>query len=97
MTSPPPPSVYVLLHNDSVATVVLAVFAELQDANTECLRQAARADVDLTRESSTHGPDKGTHSPVEPLRWDTADGVSCWVEEFRVEPRKCKPPSKGPA
>jgi hypothetical protein len=26
--------------------------------------------------------------PIEPMRWDSPDGVSCWVEEHTVIPRK---------
>jgi hypothetical protein len=83
-----PPTVYVLLQGDISVTNVLAVFADLQDANHECLRQAQLAGVDLSSASSTMGPDTAHLTPVEPLRWDTPDGVSCWVEIFPVTPKR---------
>jgi len=84
-----PPKVYILLFNNaSDNTVVLDVFADLQDANDECLRQAELADVTLSNEYSTKGPDGAHQSPVEPVRWDTAEGVCCWVEAFAVQPRR---------
>ena len=83
-------TVFVLLHRDEVAstTLVLGVYADLQDANDECLAQAARAGVSLEHQSSTSGPDTQHLSPVEPVRWDTAEGISCWVEEHAVVPNK---------
>ncbi|KAG9255732.1 uncharacterized protein F5Z01DRAFT_735665 [Emericellopsis atlantica] len=74
-----------------LTTSVLSVFAALQDANEECLRQARAAGVELTRESSTSGPETDTIGPVEPVRWDTLDGVSCWVEAFDVIPQRIQP------
>lgn len=83
-----PATVYILLQGDLPVTNVLAVFADLQDANEECLRQATLAGVDLSSSSSTTGPDKAHLTPIEPLRWDTPDGVSCWVEIFPVTPKR---------
>ncbi|KAI6784097.1 uncharacterized protein J7T54_004643 [Emericellopsis cladophorae] len=86
--------VYILMctsPNESLTTSVLSVFAALQDANEECLRQARAAGVELTNESSTSGPEKDTIGPVEPVRWDTVDGVSCWVEAFDVKPQRIEP------
>ncbi|KAH7325784.1 hypothetical protein B0I35DRAFT_405130 [Stachybotrys elegans] len=86
--------VYVLMHQDSgVGATVLGVFADMSDANERCLRQATDLGVPLVRESPTEGPDHQHNRPMEPMRWDTAEGVSCWVEEHRVEPcRVIKPP-----
>lgn len=88
-------TVYVLLHCDTVTTNVLSIFADMQDANDECLRHAHGEGVTLTSESSTMGPDKHHITPVEPLRWDTPEGVSCWVEAFQVVPKKVLSPSPG--
>ena len=45
----------------------------------------------MTNETSTSGPETDTMGPVEPVRWDTADGVSCWVEAFDVKPQRIEP------
>ena len=90
-----PSAVYVLQHRDAAAstTLVLGVYADLQDANDDCLAQAARAGVFLERRSSTSGPDTQHLSPVEPVRWDTAEGISCWVEEHAVVPNRVVQPA----
>ncbi|KAK5992206.1 hypothetical protein PT974_05607 [Cladobotryum mycophilum] len=86
-------TVYIIIHQDHTAATVLGVFAELQDANRDCLWHASKAGVDLIQESSTMGPDKAHLSPTEPARWDTADGVSCWVESHIVEPSRVIAPA----
>ena len=88
-----PPKVYILLYSDPIGgTVVLSVFASLQDANDECFSQARAAGVTLKSESPTMGPSPGFMQPVEPVRWDTAEGVSCWVQGFDVTPRRILSP-----
>ena len=90
---PPPSKVYIVMHSDPAgATVVLGVFAVLQDANDECFSRARAEDVTLTSESSTTGPSRDHMMPIEPVRWDTADGVSCWVQGFDVIPRRIASP-----
>lgn len=86
--------VYVLQYHDGDSVTVLGVFADLQDANHECICHAREAGITLTTESSTLGPDKGHILPIEPVRWDTADGVSCWVEEFTVAPKRVITPTE---
>ena len=86
-------TVYIILHQDYTTVTILGVFAELQDANMDCLRHASKAGVDLVRESPTMGPDKEHMSPIEPARWDTPDGVSCWVESHHVEPSRVIAPA----
>lgn len=80
--------VYIILHQDGVSVTILGVFEELQDANRDCLFQASQAGIDLLQESPTYGPDKYHIAPIEPARWDTPDGVSCWVESHTVEPSR---------
>ncbi|ETR98173.1 hypothetical protein MKX07_002426 [Trichoderma sp. CBMAI-0711] len=80
--------VYIILHQDGVTVTVLGVYEELQDANRDCLWQAAQAGIDLLQASPTTGPDKYHIQPVEPARWDTPDGVSCWVESHMVVPSR---------
>ncbi|KAL6864093.1 hypothetical protein J3F83DRAFT_762357 [Trichoderma novae-zelandiae] len=80
--------VYLILHQDGVAVTVLGVYEELQDANRDCLWQASQAGIDLLQDSPTTGPDKYHILPVEPARWDTPDGVSCWVESHVVVPSR---------
>lgn len=80
--------VYIIFHQDGVSVTVLGVFEELQDANRDCLFQASKTGIELLQESPTYGPDKNHISPIEPARWDTPDGVSCWVESHLVEPSR---------
>ncbi|KAL7796052.1 hypothetical protein V8C37DRAFT_372968 [Trichoderma ceciliae] len=80
--------VYIILHQDGISLTILGVFEELQDANRDCLFQATQADIDLLQASPTTGPDENHISPIEPARWDTADGVSCWVESHTVNPSR---------
>lgn len=87
-----PPKVFILQYRDDATATALAVFADLQDANQECLRQADKIGISLMSESSTMGPDKGTILPIEPMRWDTADGASCWVEEHEISPKRVLTP-----
>lgn len=84
--------VYVLLYRDDDTATALAVFSDLQDANEECLSHAKGAGLDLMTESSTTGPDKGVLLPIEPIRWDTADGASCWVEEHQIAAKRILTP-----
>ena len=90
-------TVYMLLYADTNTTNVLGIFADLQDANHECIRYAAEADIDLTSDSSTTGPDQEHFLPLEPLRWDSAEGISCWIEEHTVTPKKTSTPPRSTA
>lgn len=83
--------VHILLHTD-LTTTVLGVFESLQDANDECFAQARAAGVTLESENPTMGPSKDTISPVQPARWDTPEGLSCWVEAFDVTRKKIASP-----
>ncbi|RFU77218.1 hypothetical protein TARUN_4999 [Trichoderma arundinaceum] len=85
--------VFIILHQDGVSVTVLGVYEELQDANRDCLFQASQAGIDLLQTSPTSGPDKYHLSPIEPARWDTPDGVSCWVESHVVEPSRVSGPN----
>ncbi|UKZ75023.1 hypothetical protein TrVFT333_002695 [Trichoderma virens FT-333] len=73
--------VYIILHQDGMIVTILGVYEELQDANRDW-------GIDLLQESPTTGPDKHHLTPIEPARWDTPDGVSCWVESHTVEPSR---------
>lgn len=71
MTLRTPSRIFILLTRDTrdaTGIAVLSVHANLQDANTECLRYAAAASVELAAQSSTSGPDPWHNGPVEPLR-----------------------------
>ncbi|VUC34783.1 unnamed protein product [Clonostachys rosea] len=88
-------TVYILFqHDDTRSTNIVEVFADVQDANNECLQQASTHGVTLTKESATNGPDNHFFCPVEPLRWDTPEGLSCWVEGFEVVPKKIASPAR---
>jgi hypothetical protein len=84
--------VYILLHQDLTTAAVVAVFTSLCDANVHCLGLAAQAGIRLEQPSPTCGPDGQSMTPLEPLRWDTADGVSCWVEQHAVRGPNVVPP-----
>ncbi|KAI5462101.1 hypothetical protein BGZ63DRAFT_403370 [Mariannaea sp. PMI_226] len=74
------PSVYILLHHDTSSggtPTILSVFSDLTDANTACLQQAIEANVET-----------GARSPRDLQRWESAEGVVCWVEKHTVVPRK---------
>jgi hypothetical protein len=97
MTLNPPPNVYVVVYNDdcgAAPAAILGVFSQLQDANAECQRHAAVAGFRLSSDSGTAGPDRGHLVPVEPMRWDSPEGVSCWVEEHAVVPKQVLAPAK---
>lgn len=83
-----PNTVYLLLETVDSVTNVLGVFADIQDANQECLRRAALAGVTLTTDFQTMGPDPAHHYPIEPMRWDTPEGDCCYVEMFAVAPKR---------
>jgi hypothetical protein len=85
-------SVYILLYRDMSTATVVSVFGNLSDANNECLRLAEEASVTLEQSSPTTGPDKAHMTPIEPMRWDTAEGISCWVEQHAVRPPCVVPP-----
>lgn len=90
-----PAKVYILFYTDvdnGLATSVLGVFASLQDANDECMSQARAAGITLESESSTLGPTMELIAPVQPARWDTPEGASCWVECFDVTPKRVLSP-----
>ncbi|CAH0058800.1 unnamed protein product [Clonostachys solani] len=87
-------TVYILFQHDTRSTSIVEVFADVQDANNECLQQASSHGVTLTSKSSTTGPDNHFFCPVEPLRWDTPEGLSCWVEGFDVVPKKIASPAR---
>ncbi|CAH0018027.1 unnamed protein product [Clonostachys rhizophaga] len=86
-------SVYILFQQDTDSTSIVEVFADVQDANNECLQQANSHGITLTNKQSTSGPDSHFFCPVEPLRWDTPEGLSCWVEGFDVVPKKIASPA----
>ncbi|KAL7909145.1 hypothetical protein GGI35DRAFT_428443 [Trichoderma velutinum] len=80
--------VHIVVHQDGMIVSILGVYEELQDANRDCLFQASQGGIELMQESPTTGPDKYHISPIEPARWDTPDGLSCWVESHTVEPSR---------
>ncbi|PNP57610.1 hypothetical protein THARTR1_02608 [Trichoderma harzianum] len=80
--------VYIVIHQDGMIATILGVYEELQDANRDCLFQASQGGIELLQDSPTTGPDKQHISPIEPARWDTPDGLSCWVESHTVEPSR---------
>ncbi|KAJ4863241.1 hypothetical protein T069G_04195 [Trichoderma breve] len=80
--------VYIVIHQDGMIVQILGVYEELQDANRDCIFQASQGGIELLQDSPTTGPDKHHISPIEPARWDTPDGLSCWVESHTVEPSR---------
>ncbi|KAL6829014.1 hypothetical protein J3E69DRAFT_330157 [Trichoderma sp. SZMC 28015] len=80
--------VYIVIHQDGMIVNILGVYEELQDANRDCIFQASQGGIELLQPSPTTGPDKHHISPIEPARWDTPDGLSCWVESHVVEPSR---------
>ncbi|KAM0510185.1 hypothetical protein ACHAQF_002234 [Verticillium nonalfalfae] len=79
------PHVYVLLWRDCGGNefVALGAYAHLKDANTEAKRLGKEQLSDGLTYSSMQADLKAQDS--EPLRWDTADGISCWVERHEVK------------
>lgn len=84
--SPVGSTVYIALWRDAASSefVVLGAYDSVADANARVRR--------LGREQLSDGlanlqePDpKMRHTGAEPLRWDTADGLSCWVESHEVK------------
>ncbi|CAI6097633.1 unnamed protein product [Clonostachys chloroleuca] len=86
-------TVYILFQHDTNSTNIVEVFADVQDANNQCLQQAYSHGITLANKPSTSGPDNHVFCPVEPLRWDTPEGLSCWVEGFDVVPKKIASPA----
>ncbi|KAL0942813.1 actin polymerization protein [Colletotrichum truncatum] len=60
------------------STTVLGVYAGLADANDEVRKLALEQGAKLD--------DAAAHN-TEPVRWDTPEGVSCWVELHAVKPK----------
>ena len=81
-----PNSVYLVLWRDSASSefLVTAVYATLTDANRHARRLGNEVLSDGLTSLGDPEPDlRGLGA--EPLRWDTADGLSCWVEEHVVK------------
>ena len=91
-TLTPYSAICILLYSDSCNTTVLGLYADLRDANEECLKYARGAGIVLEHENSTFGPDDGHYAPTEPMRWDAPEGLSCWVEQHTVTPKKVVTP-----
>lgn len=86
--------VYAILYRDDDTVVILGLYAELQDANEECVHHAKEQGIDLIREYPTWGPAKDCVIPIKPARWDAAGGaVSCWVESHIVIPPRIIAPA----
>lgn len=81
-----PHSVYVVLWRDASSGDFLALgaFETLADANAEVRRRGSEQLSDGLTHSNSEADAGGIDA--EPLRWDTADGVACWVEQHRVNP-----------
>lgn len=91
-TMPAVNSVYIILHHDmstGSTPLILGVFADLLDANAACLRIASESGAapPVSNATSATGSSDGDPRPVEPVRWDTLEGESCWVEEHGVSPK----------
>lgn len=66
-------TIYLVLHSKKAAApTILGAFAALDDANAQCLAQAAETGF----QPLAHAP----KTVPGPLRWDAPDGVSCRVE-----------------
>ena len=68
----------VLYQEDGEKATVLGLFKNLSQANGKCIGKAAELDVTLSI------IEQGVVKDTEPIRWDTAAGVSCWVEGHEV-------------
>jgi hypothetical protein len=82
----PGSSVYLVLWRDSASAefLVVAAYATLTDANSHARRMGNEILSDGLTSLGASEPDlRGIGA--EPLRWDTADGLSCWVEEHVVK------------
>ncbi|GAB0135741.1 hypothetical protein EsDP_00004068 [Epichloe bromicola] len=80
--------VHVVIHRDDTTVTVAGVFASLSDANAECLRLCEEAGLQLkgVKKGVEDGKSEGDMNPMkdEPLRWDSPEGLSCWVETHGV-------------
>lgn len=74
--------VYLVIYQDTTVTIS-GVYANLDDANAECLRSSDDAGKDLLAQRSKRGPGGDALTDVL-LRWDSPDGISCWVEKHDV-------------
>jgi hypothetical protein len=70
--------VHVVIYRDEIAVTVVGVYTNLADANAECLSLGDEAGIALTGGTGAKGDD-------EPVRWDSAAGVVCWVETHQVK------------
>lgn len=82
---PDRPPVHLVIHRDDATVTVVGVYARLTDANTECIFLGKEAGMQLTGESGETAPDGRELMPIEPMRWDSVAGVSCWVETHHVK------------
>ncbi|KAG6090436.1 hypothetical protein E4U15_005028 [Claviceps sp. LM218 group G6] len=73
-----PTSVHVVVHQDDTVVTIAGIFSSLSAANAACLRLCEEAG--LQREG-VGGQEAGEASrPLKPLRWNSPEGISCWVE-----------------
>lgn len=83
------PPVHLVIHRDDTAVTIVGVYASLTDANTECISRGGEVGIQLTGGSEEPVPGDMRDVPVEPMRWDSAEGVSCWVETHHVRAASC--------
>ena len=81
---PDRPPVHLVIHRDDTTVTILGVFASLTDANTACIFRGKEEGIQLTGQSTEPAHEDSGVMPVEPMRWDSPEGVSCWVETHRV-------------
>ncbi|KAG5973095.1 hypothetical protein E4U56_005295 [Claviceps arundinis] len=75
-------SVHVVIHQDDTVVTIAGIFSSLSAANAACLRLCEEAG--LQREG-TRGQEAGEASgPLKPLRWNSPEGILCWVETHEV-------------
>ncbi|TWU71869.1 hypothetical protein ED733_003666 [Metarhizium rileyi] len=83
-----PPSrspVHLVLYRDDTTVTVIGVYASLRDGNAECVSLGKDAGMQLTGEEGEMAPEHEELMAVEPVRWDSVAGVSCWVETHEVQ------------
>ncbi|KAL2757993.1 hypothetical protein ACRALDRAFT_1061263 [Sodiomyces alcalophilus JCM 7366] len=76
---PTPKDVFLVLWRDDESGdfAIIGVYSTIADANIEAHR--------MGHDHLANGVTWAPVDEMEPLRWDTAEGVSCWVEQHAVK------------
>ncbi|ROT41495.1 hypothetical protein SODALDRAFT_331230 [Sodiomyces alkalinus F11] len=74
---PSPNRIFLVLWRDDQngEFVIVGVYSSIEDANIEARRMG---------EDLVNGVTQVPINETEPLRWDTAEGLSCWVEQHEI-------------